>query len=95
MTVTVLALAVAKKGSEEEVRKNLLSQVEPTRKEEGCINYDLHQSKDDPTKFMFYENWISKETLSAHAASAHIAQSRLKNEGLLERPIEITIWEHL
>jgi len=92
MTVTVLALICAKKGSENEVLGNLKSLVEPTRKEEGCINYDLHQSSDDPCKFMFYENWTSRQALAAHAESAHIIRNRERNAGLLERPPEITLW---
>jgi quinol monooxygenase YgiN len=40
--------------------------VEPTRKEPGCLGYNLHQSKSDKTQFMFYEQWASKEALAAH-----------------------------
>ena len=93
MTVTVLALVKAQKGKENEVKINLMLQVEPTRIEEGCINYDLHQSVEDPTEFMFYENWTTREALKAHSESAHILASREKNKSLLERPTEISLWE--
>lgn len=95
MTVTVLAIVKALKGKEEQVRENLLAQVAPTRLETGCINYDLHQSTEDATQFMFYENWTSREALQAHAESSHIKESREKNKGLLERPTEITLWESI
>lgn len=95
MTVTVLAIVKAIKGNEAKVKENLISQVAPTRLEEGCINYDLHQSSTDPTEFMFYENWTSRETLKAHSESAHILASREKNKGLLERPTEITLWDSI
>jgi len=64
--VTVLALFKAKPGLEEEVKRELMALQGPTRSEEGCINYDLHQSKEDPSRFMFYENWKSQEDLDKH-----------------------------
>jgi quinol monooxygenase YgiN len=93
MTVTVLALVKALKGKEAQVKENLSAQVAPTRLEHGCINYDLHQSGEDPCKFMFYENWSSREALKLHSESAHIRDSRERNKGLLEGPVEITLWE--
>jgi quinol monooxygenase YgiN len=71
--LTVVAHFEAKPGKEQELREALLALVEPTRKEEGCVQYDLHVDTENPGKFVFYENWTSREHLSRHAASAHIA----------------------
>jgi quinol monooxygenase YgiN len=60
MTHTVLVLIEAKPGKENEVKKILHALVKPSRQEEGCINYDLHDCPDNSGKFMFYENWTSK-----------------------------------
>ncbi len=61
--VTVLALLKAKPGLEEEVKRELLALQRPTRFEEGCISYDLHRSKEDPSCFMktgrARKTWIS------------------------------------
>ncbi|HYX40715.1 MAG TPA: putative quinol monooxygenase, partial [Pyrinomonadaceae bacterium] len=61
--VTVLARVRARAGREAEVRRLLVALVAPSRAEAGCLNYDLHQSADDPTEFMFYENWASRAAL--------------------------------
>ena len=61
--VILTAMVKAKPGQEEAVKEALLSMVEPTRKEPGCLCYNLHQSKADPTQFMFYEQWASQEAL--------------------------------
>jgi quinol monooxygenase YgiN len=58
--VTVFALVKAKPGMEETVKQELLALVGPTLKEEGCLNYGLHQSLDNKAWFRFYENWTSK-----------------------------------
>jgi len=70
--VIVVATVKAKPGQEEAVKESLLSLVEPTRKEPGCICYNLHQAKDDKTQFMFYEQWASKEALDAHGKTPHL-----------------------
>ena len=33
-----------------------------TRKEKGCILYDLHESTTDPARFVFVEQWETMET---------------------------------
>jgi quinol monooxygenase YgiN len=90
--VTVLALVNAKEGMEETVRKELMALVSPTRSEEGCVNYDLHQAVEDKSVFMFYENWDSMEDLERHRGSAHLKAFREKAGGLLAKPIEVTLF---
>ncbi len=70
--VILTAMVKAKPGQEDAVKQALLSLVEPTRKEPGCLCYNLHQSKADPTQFMFYEQWASKEALDAHGKTPHM-----------------------
>lgn len=87
--VTVVAHVRAKPGKEDEVKQALQVLVEPTRREDGCLNYDLHQSDDDAALFVFYENWTSKEHLAAHAASAHIQAFRARAGEILAAPPDI------
>ena len=70
--LTVIATFEAKPGKETALRAALSALVEPTRTEAGCLNYDLHESAESPTKFLFHENWTSKAHLDAHLQSAHI-----------------------
>ena len=93
--VTVFALVKAKPGMEETVKQELSALVGPTRAEQGCINYDLHQSLDHEGHFRFYENWTSKELLDRHLQSAHVTRFIAKADQLLAEPPEITLWEML
>jgi quinol monooxygenase YgiN len=90
--VTVFALVKAKPCMEEAVKQELLALVDPTRTEEGCINYDLHQSFEHKGHFRFYENWTSKELLDRHLQSAHVKRFIAKMDQLLTEPPEITLW---
>ena len=71
----------------------LLALVEPTRSENGCLNYDLHQDTEDSSLFMFYENWTSKQDLDKHLQSPHLQALRAKAEGLFAEPINVTLWQ--
>ncbi|MEL6675942.1 MAG: putative quinol monooxygenase [Bacteroidota bacterium] len=65
------------------VTSELIKLLAPTRQEAGCINYDLHQDLEDPTHFVFYENWESAEHLLAHSKSAHIEAYRVATKGMI------------
>ena len=43
----------------------------PTRKEDGNIRYQLHQSADEPDTFILYERWQSLGELDAHLKAEH------------------------
>ena len=69
--ITVVAKIVAKKESVEAVKAELLQLIPPTRKENGCIEYLLHQDNQDPAVFIFYETWESADSLVAHTNTDH------------------------
>ncbi|WP_341503705.1 putative quinol monooxygenase [Gallaecimonas sp. GXIMD4217] len=73
MTVlTCIARLEAKPGFEAKVRAELSKLLEPSRREEGCLNYDMHVVNDAPQVFMFHENWTSEAMLDQHLQSEHI-----------------------
>jgi quinol monooxygenase YgiN len=90
--LTVVAKIRAKSGLKDKVKAELLNLISPTRKESGCINYDLHQSQEDENLFLFYENWISRQDLDDHLKTPHLQAFLGKSEELLAEPIEITFW---
>ncbi len=53
--------------------------VEPARREDGCVQYDLCQDVADPTRFAMIEAWESEAALSTHLAreSLRAAVARL------------------
>ena len=69
--LTIIARVVAKKNSIEAVKAELLKLIAPTRKEDGCIEYRLHQDDENPAVFIFYENWKSLAFLEQHMISPH------------------------
>jgi quinol monooxygenase YgiN len=44
----------------------LIAVVEPSRKEEGSLGYDLFVDQSDPGRFVFVEHWASREARDKH-----------------------------
>ncbi len=89
--LTVVAEMITKPGKEQELRNQLLALVAPTRREEGCVQYDLHVSTGQPGRFVFYENWTSGDALDRHINSPHFKAFQNVADGLLaEAPRVLT-----
>jgi quinol monooxygenase YgiN len=76
--VRVVARVVARPGKVEELRALLRGLIEPTRREPGCVTYELLQNITDPTDFTFVEEWSSNADLDAHLQSAHLRNARFR-----------------
>ena len=94
-SLTVIAQIKAKPGKESAVRQELLSLVAPSRKDAGCLNYDLHQGLDNPALFLFHENWTSKAHLDAHLQKPDLQAVLAKVGQLVAEPPQITLWEKI
>ena len=70
-TLTVVAKIVAKNDSIESVKSEMLKLIDPTRNEDGCIEYNLHQDNENPAVFIFFETWKSIACLESHMNTDH------------------------
>jgi len=55
----------------------------PTRKEDGCMTYDLHRSADGPSAFLLHEVWASREAHSRHTNTPHFLRWNARKDALL------------
>ncbi|MEG3843421.1 putative quinol monooxygenase [Microcoleus sp. herbarium14] len=94
-TLRVVARLAAFPDKVAELKSLLLSIIEPTRKEAGCIKYELLQNQADPTDFTFVEEWESAALLEQHLASTHIQAAVQQLEGLAVGPPDIRRYELL
>jgi quinol monooxygenase YgiN len=94
-SIVVIARVKAKSGKKEELKKELLKLIEPSRKDDGCINYDLHNSEDEPGQFMFHETWRDKEALTKHLATPHLRKFIEISDNLIEGQINISLWNKI
>ncbi|MDP4549395.1 putative quinol monooxygenase [Alkalihalobacillus macyae] len=73
--LTVTAILKPKEGREGDVKHVLHEVLMGSREEEGCIQYDVHQSIEDTT-FVIYEVWKNQNAVESHINSAHYEKYR-------------------
>ena len=69
--------------------------VEPSRAEPGCIEYHMLRDKADPSLFVFFEVWASKDALDEHSALPHMRAFFEKRMDYLERDFDIQMIDML
>jgi quinol monooxygenase YgiN len=93
--IAVVAVLKAQPVKEDSLEEALGRLVSPSRKDDGCISYDLHRNSDDRSVFVFYERWESKELLDKHLAQPHLTAFSKKARELLDGPSDVKILEIL
>jgi quinol monooxygenase YgiN len=76
MMIYVIATASVKPDKREDFKRGAVACIAGTRKEDGCLLYDLHESITDPTRFVFVEQWTTRDALGAHARTPHLREWR-------------------
>lgn len=88
--IYVIATMTLKPGTRDKVLVAAKPCIEATRKEKGCIFYDLNVSQSDPNLLTFVERWETREHLSAHAKTDHLKAWRAaSSEHVASRVVEI------
>lgn len=61
--------------------------LEPTRSEEGCLLYELHEDINNKNKLVFYEVWETKKHWQMHDSSKHIQDFLKETNGYIEKVV--------
>jgi (4S)-4-hydroxy-5-phosphonooxypentane-2,3-dione isomerase len=73
--MVVLAVTwMAKIGRESEVAAIFEKLSAESRKEPGCVMYQVHKHKTDPRRFFIYEQYKDDAALEAHRTTSHFLQ---------------------
>ncbi|GKX67215.1 putative quinol monooxygenase [Inconstantimicrobium mannanitabidum] len=67
--------------------------VEATRKETGCIKYELHQDIKDPKILTMIEEWEDNQSLDNHMASKHFREIVPMLGTLMEKEAEMNLYK--
>ncbi|MBW7983884.1 putative quinol monooxygenase [Enterobacillus tribolii] len=82
--VRVVAMLTAKPEFSADIRAAVERVVEPSREETGNIRYDLHEDREHPGTYVFFEIWASDEALKYHDQTAHFRRFVQDVDGKLE-----------
>ena len=71
MVITRQIIFLAKKDCIEELKELLNSTIKDSKKEEGCLMYEVFQTKSNPVEFIVIDSWENEEALNMHYESEH------------------------
>ena len=71
MSITRQIIFLAKKDCINELKALLKKTIEGSKKEEGCLMYEVFQTKNNPVEFIVIDSWENEEALNAHYESEH------------------------
>jgi quinol monooxygenase YgiN len=81
--VTLIVILRAREGQETLLEAELRALVGPSRREEGCIAYNLHRAIDTPVALLLHEVWASREAHTAHTYTSHFLRWNARKDALL------------
>jgi quinol monooxygenase YgiN len=92
--VTLIVLLRAREGQETILEAELRALVGPSRKEDGCLRFDLHRSVDTPGALLLHEVWASREAHTEHTHLPHFLRWNARKDSLLASR-DATFWKQV
>lgn len=80
---TLLVILRPREGQEIFLEAELRALIGPTRKEDGCLRYDLYRSAEGPAAYLLYEIWESRDHHTAHTKTDHFLRWNARKDSLL------------
>ncbi|BBL89427.1 antibiotic biosynthesis monooxygenase [Vibrio rotiferianus] len=93
--IHLTAAFYAKTDSISQLKQALEGMLEPTRNEPGCLRYQLFQDKNDPSQFLFQEQFADQAAFDQHCKTEHFQTLLASLDGLLLSEPKLTFYEEL
>ncbi|HTF26412.1 MAG TPA: putative quinol monooxygenase [Candidatus Limnocylindria bacterium] len=81
--VTLIVILRAREGQETLLEAELRALAGPSRREEGCLTYNLHRAIDTPGALLLHEVWASREAHTEHTHTPHFLRWNARKDTLL------------
>jgi quinol monooxygenase YgiN len=91
---TLLVILRPREGQDIFLEAELRALIGPTRKEEGCLRYDLYRSTEGPAAYLLYEIWESRNHHTAHTKTDHFLRWNARKDSLLASR-EVGFWKQI
>ena len=87
--VKVIVKIVARPDAASAMRAVVLKLAADSRKEKGCLSYDVLQNSAEPHVFLLIEEWTSSADLDAHNLTPHVHEAVMKATPLAAAPLDV------
>lgn len=92
--VTLVVILRSKEGQHLLLEAEIRALIAPTRREEGCLQYDLHHSIDQPSLFLLHEVWATRAHHTAHTKTPHFLRWDARKDSLLASR-DVSFWQQI
>jgi quinol monooxygenase YgiN len=92
--VTLAVILRPRDGQDLMLEAELRALIAPTRKEDGCLRYDLHRSVEGPGAYLLHEIWETREHHTAHTKTDHFLRWNARKDALLASR-EVGFWRQI
>lgn len=92
--VTLIVILRPREGQEILLEAELRALIGPTRKEEGCILYELHRAVEPAGGFLLHEVWASRDAHTEHMHTPHFLRWNARKDALLTSR-DGTFWKQI
>jgi quinol monooxygenase YgiN len=93
--ITVMARAAVRPDQVEEVARMLRDVCAQSRKEAGCLGYNVYQDASDPTRFSTVEDWADPAAVDTHMAMPYVVALLAKLPDMVTAAPEIVSYNKL
>lgn len=93
--ITLVVKALIKEGKVDEYKRITNELALESRKEEGCVSYNLYVDIDNPQILTFIEVWKDKKAIETHNNTKHFKKLAPKLRELREGSSEVNFYEYV
>ena len=91
--ITIVAKSTIKQGTKEDFKVLTEKLKSESRKEKGCISYNLYEDINNSNTFTLIEEWKNEEAIQLHRKSKHYTSIIPKLSKLREGKPEINLYK--
>jgi quinol monooxygenase YgiN len=90
--VRAIAHLTARPDRAEELNALLTSLLEPTRREAGCLRFELLQNRETPAEFAIVSEWHSEQAVQHHIGTSYARKALSRLPELLAVPLDLRFY---
>ena len=91
--ITIVVKSIIKQGKKDDYKILTEKLIRESRKEKGCISYNLYEDINNPNTLTFIEEWRNEEAIRLHNESKHFTSIVPKLSELREGKPESNLYK--
>ena len=93
--IVIVAKRILKQGVKEAYMETVKPLIDASRKEEGCISYDLFEDTKNPNVLAFIERWKDQAAIDFHGKTEHFTTIVPQLAKFSDEPSDVTLYEFI